>query len=49
MDDNEYLVRRKQLVSGEERKRSKVYPLLIGVFILMIIVNIAMLAMNNTV
>jgi hypothetical protein len=47
MDDNEYLEKRKELISGEGRKRSKVYPLLIGVFVLMIIVNVAMLALNN--
>ena len=47
MDDNEYLEKRKALISGEGRKRSKVYPLLIGVFVLMIIVNVAMLALNN--
>lgn len=49
MDDNEYLVKRKALVSGQARKRSKMYPLLIGMFVLMIIVNVAMLAMNNMV
>ena len=47
MDDNEYLEIRKELVSGQGRKRSKMYPLLIGVFVLMILVNVAMLAMNN--
>jgi hypothetical protein len=47
MDANEYLVRRKALVSGQERKRSKMYPLLMGLFLLMVIVNMTMLAMNN--
>lgn len=47
MDDNEYLVKRKELVSGQARKRSKMYPVLIGLFVLMIIVNVAMLAINN--
>jgi len=35
------------LISEEARKRSRVYPLLIGVFVLMIIMHIALLAMNN--
>ena len=47
MDDNEYLEKPKELVSGQARKRSKMYPLLIGVFVLMIVVNVAMLAMNS--
>jgi len=47
MDDNEYHEKRKVLVSGQVRKRSKMYPIMIGVFVLMIIVNVAMLAMNN--
>lgn len=47
MDQNEYLERRKELVAGQVRQRSKMYPLLIGVFVVMILVNVAMLAMNN--
>jgi hypothetical protein len=47
MDDKEYLKNRKDLISGQGRQRSKVYPLLIGVFVLMIIVNVAMLAVNS--
>jgi len=47
MDDNEYHEKRKALVSGQVRKRSKMYPIIIGVFVLMIIVNVAMLAMKN--
>lgn len=47
MDANEYLEKRKELVSGQARKRSRVYPLLIGVFVLMILVNVVMLAVNN--
>ena len=34
-------------MAGQVRQRSKVYPVLMGVFILMIIVNVAMLAMNS--
>ena len=47
MDDKEYLKKRKDLISGQGRQRSKAYPLLIGVFVLMIIVNVAMLALNT--
>lgn len=47
MDDNEYLEKRKELVSGQARKRSKMYPILMGVFVVMILVNVAMLAMNS--
>ena len=47
MDQNEYLEKRKELVAGHGRQRSKMYPLLMGVFVLMIIVNVAMLAFNN--
>ena len=47
MDNNEYLEKRKELVSGQARQRSKVYPLLIGVLVVMILVNVAMLALNN--
>jgi hypothetical protein len=48
MNDDEYQERRKELVSGQARKRSGIYPFLMGVFIVMIIVNVAMLAINNT-
>lgn len=47
MDEDEYLEKRKELVSGQGRSRSKMYPILIGVFVLMIIVNMVMLAVNN--
>lgn len=47
MDDDEYLEKRKELVSGQGRSRSRMYPVLIGVFVLMIIVNVVMLAVNN--
>jgi hypothetical protein len=48
MNDDEYLERRKELVSGQERKRSSIYPLLMAVFVVMIVINVAMLAINNT-
>ena len=47
MDQDEYLEKRKELVAGQGRQRSKMYPLLIGVFVVMILVNVAMLAVNN--
>lgn len=47
MDQDEYLERRKELVAGHGRQRSKMYPLLIGVFVIMIVINVAMLAINN--
>ena len=47
MNNDEYLEKRKELVSGQGRKRSKMYPMLIGVFVLLITVNVVMLALNN--
>jgi len=47
MKSDEYLELRKELVSGQERKRSKAYPLLMAAFALLIIVNVGMLALNN--
>ena len=48
MNNEEYLEKRKELVSGQARKRSSVYPLLMGVFVVMILINMVMLAINNT-
>lgn len=47
MDNDEYMEKRKELVSGQSRQRSKMYPILMGVFVLMILVNAGMLALNN--
>ena len=47
MNDDEYLEKRKELVSGQARKRSSFYPLLMGIFVVMIVINMAMLAINN--
>lgn len=48
MDQDEYLEKRKELVAGQGRQRSKMYPVLISVFVIMILVNVAMLVMNNS-
>ncbi len=47
MKEDEYMEKRKELVSGQARKRSSIYPLLMGVFVVMILTNVAMLAINN--
>jgi hypothetical protein len=47
MNEEEYLEQRKELISGRARKRSSLYPLLMGVFVLMILINVVMLAINN--
>ena len=47
MQEKDYMEIRKDLVTGQQRKRSRAYPLLIGLFGLMILVNVVMLAMNN--
>ena len=47
MNDDEYLEKRKELVSGQERKRSNIYPLLMGIFVVMILINVVMLAINS--
>ena len=47
MESKEYLELRKELASGQERKRSRAYPVLIGAFALMILVNAGMLVLNN--
>jgi hypothetical protein len=47
MKVDEYMEKRKELVSGQARKRSSLYPLLMGIFVLMILINVAMLTINN--
>jgi len=44
---DEYMEKRKELVSGRARKRSSLYPLLMGVFVVMILINAVMLTVNN--
>jgi len=44
---DEYMEKRKELVSGRARKRSSLYPLLRGVFVVMILINAVMLTVNN--
>ena len=47
MRNEEYVTKRKELVSGQARERSKVYPALVGIFFVLIIVNAVMLVLNN--
>ena len=47
MKVDEYMEKRKELVSGQARKRSSLYPLLMGIFVVMILINVAMLTINN--
>jgi hypothetical protein len=47
MKVDEYVEKRKELVSGQARKRSSLYSFLMGLFVVMILINVAMLTINN--